>query len=63
MIKYLESYAKTFELPIEFNGNVRSLAHEDDRFVLEVNGRTITADQIVVATGPFQTPVHPDARR
>jgi putative flavoprotein involved in K+ transport len=59
VIEYLENYAETFELPIEFNGKVRRLAREDDRFVLEVDGRTITADQIVVATGPFQTPYIP----
>ena len=59
VIEYLERYAETFELPIEFNGNVRRLAREDDRFVLEVDGRTITADEVVVATGPFQTPSIP----
>ncbi len=59
VIEYLERYAKTFELPIEFNSNVRRLAREDGRFVLEVDGRTITVDQVVVATGPFQTPFIP----
>ena len=59
MIQYLERYAETFELPIEFNSNVRRLSREDERFVLEVDGRTITADQVVVATGPFQTPYVP----
>ena len=59
VIEYLERYAKTFELPIEFNSNVRRLSREDGRFVLEVDGRTITVDQVVVATGPFQTPFIP----
>jgi putative flavoprotein involved in K+ transport len=59
VIEYLERYAKTFELPIEFNSNVRRLSREDGRFVLEVDERTITVDQVVVATGPFQTPVIP----
>ena len=59
VIEYLERYAETFELPIEFNSNVRRLCREDGRFVLEVDGRTITADQVVVATGPFQTPYIP----
>ena len=59
VIEYLGRYAKTFELPIEFNSNVRRLAREDGRFVLEVDGRTITVDQVVVATGPFQTPFIP----
>ena len=59
VIEYLERYAETYELPSEFNSNVRRLSSEDGRFVLDVDGRTITADQVVVATGPFQTPYVP----
>lgn len=59
VISYLDSYAETFELPIELNSEVRKLSREADRFVLEIDGRTITADQVVVATGPFQTPFVP----
>ena len=59
VIAYLERYAETYELPIEFNSNVRRLSQEDGRFVLELDGQTITADQVVVATGPFQTPYVP----
>ena len=39
---------------------MRRLSREDGRFVLDVDGRTITADQVVVATGPFQTPYVPE---
>ncbi len=60
VIAYLERYADTFELPIEFNCKVLRLSREDGRFVLEVDGRTITADHVVVATGPFQTPYVPE---
>ena len=60
VIAYLERYAETFELPIELNSPVRRLTAEDGRFVLEVDGRTITADQVVVATGPFQKPFVPE---
>ena len=56
VIAYLERYAETFGVPIEFNSNVRRVRAEEGRFVLEVDGRTITVDQVVVATGPFQTP-------
>jgi putative flavoprotein involved in K+ transport len=59
VIAYLERYAETFDLPIELNSTVRKLSREDGRFVLELDGRTITADQVVVATGPFQTPYVP----
>jgi putative flavoprotein involved in K+ transport len=60
VIAYLERYAESFELPVELNSNVRRLSRQDGRFVLELDGRTITADQVVVATGPFQTPYVPE---
>jgi putative flavoprotein involved in K+ transport len=60
VISYLESYAETFELPIELNSEVKRLDLGDlGRFRLEVDGRTISADQVVVATGPFQAPFVP----
>ena len=60
VIAYLERYAEAFELPIALNRPVRRLTAEDGRFVLDVGGRTITADQVVVATGPFQKPYVPE---
>jgi putative flavoprotein involved in K+ transport len=60
VIAYLERYTETFELPVELGSEVRQLDGRDDRrFRLEVDGQTISADQIVVATGPFQTPYVP----
>jgi putative flavoprotein involved in K+ transport len=59
VIGYVERYAETFELPIELNSQVRRLSHEGERFLLDVDGRMVTADQVVVATGPFQTPYVP----
>ena len=61
VIAYLERYAETFDLPIELNHEVKRLERSDDgRFRLAVDERTITADQVVVATGPFQTPYVPE---
>jgi putative flavoprotein involved in K+ transport len=60
VIAYLERYAETFELPIELNSLVRRLTRENGQFVLEVDGRRITAEQVVVATGPFQKPFIPE---
>jgi putative flavoprotein involved in K+ transport len=61
VIAYLDQYAATGDLPIEFNSAVRSLSQENETFRLEVGGRQIVADQVVVATGPFQRPRVPPA--
>jgi putative flavoprotein involved in K+ transport len=60
VIAYLEGYAENVDLPVELNSEVKKLDRRSDgRFRLELDGRTMTADQIVVATGPFQTPYVP----
>jgi len=56
VIDYLESYAATFELPVQLNSAVQSVASGDDAFILNLGARTLQADQVVVATGPFQVP-------
>ena len=57
---YLELYAETFELPIELNTEVTILKDGDEgRFRLEVDGQTMVADQVVMASGPFQLPYVP----
>jgi putative flavoprotein involved in K+ transport len=60
VIAYLEQYAATFELPVEFGSAVRSLDADDGRFVVALDDRQIEADQVVVATGPFQAPRVPE---
>jgi len=57
---YLERYAGTFELPTELNTEVTILqGGGEGRFRLEANGQTMFADQVVVASGPFQLPYVP----
>jgi putative flavoprotein involved in K+ transport len=56
VIAYLEQYAARFELPVELDSPVRSLTAEDGRFVVGLESRRLEADQVVVATGPFQVP-------
>ena len=54
---YLEQYAAFFDLPIELNSRVRALRKQNGGFLVESSpGRLIEADQVVVATGPFQVP-------
>jgi putative flavoprotein involved in K+ transport len=60
VIVYLERYAEAFDLPIELDSEVKKLELGDDgRFRVHLDDRTITPDQVVVATGPFQTPFVP----
>jgi len=56
VIAYLEQYAAAFELPVELDNAVRSLDADGGRFVVALEDRQIEADQVVVATGPFQLP-------
>jgi putative flavoprotein involved in K+ transport len=60
VIDYLERYAEAFDLTVELNREVRELRAEEGRFTLDVDGRTRSSDQVVVATGPFQTPYIPN---
>jgi putative flavoprotein involved in K+ transport len=57
VIEYLERYVETFDLPTALDNGVQSLSFTDDGFVLELeDGSSIEADQVIVATGPFQVP-------
>ncbi len=53
---YLSDYARQFELPVELSSRVESLRRIEGAYVLEVGERRYEADQVVVATGPFQVP-------
>jgi putative flavoprotein involved in K+ transport len=60
VIAYLTDYAQRFELPIEFNSRVQAVRGRDGGgFLVELADRTYEADQVVVATGPFQVPFTP----
>jgi putative flavoprotein involved in K+ transport len=56
---YLRDYATTFDLPVELNARVTGLQRTDSGFRLSTAERTYTARQVIVATGPFQTPFVP----
>jgi putative flavoprotein involved in K+ transport len=61
VIAYLGRYAESFQLPIELDSEVESLARaEDGSFVLDLAEGSRTAEQVVVATGPFQAPFTPE---
>jgi putative flavoprotein involved in K+ transport len=56
VVAYLKEYVRRFDLPLELGSPVRSVRQVDGGFELDVEGRTVTARQVVVATGPFQAP-------
>jgi putative flavoprotein involved in K+ transport len=60
VIAYLTDYARRFELPVEFDSRVQAVrARDNGGFLVELADRTYEADQVVVATGPFQVPFTP----
>jgi putative flavoprotein involved in K+ transport len=60
VVAYLTDYARRFELPIEFNSRVQAVRARDvGGFHIELADRSYGADQVVVATGPFQVPFTP----
>jgi putative flavoprotein involved in K+ transport len=59
VVEYLSDYARQFELPVELDSPVQSVRRDGERYVVELADRTYEADQVVVATGPFQTPFVP----
>jgi putative flavoprotein involved in K+ transport len=56
VVEYLTDYARDFELPVELNARVRAVQAGEHGYLVETDDRTYTADQVVIATGPFQTP-------
>ena len=56
---YLADYARHFDLPVEVNSRVSAVRRLDDGYVVELDDRTYSAEQVVVATGPFQVPFVP----
>lgn len=59
VVAYLTEYASQFALPVVFGSRVRAIRRADGRYLVEVDGRSYRADQVVVATGPFQMPFVP----
>jgi putative flavoprotein involved in K+ transport len=56
---YLAQYARHFDLPVELDSRVSAVRREREHYVVELEDRAYETDQVVVATGPFQTPFVP----
>ena len=57
--EYLSDYARRFDLPVELDSPVRAVRRVDDGYAVELDERRCHAHQVVIATGPFQTPFVP----
>jgi putative flavoprotein involved in K+ transport len=60
---YLESYAREFDLPVRTGVRVERLRKAGDRFEVVCGESTLSADNVVVATGPCHTPRIPPFAR
>jgi len=59
VVEYLTNYAHQFDLPVELNSRVEAVRQDGDGYVIELADRMLEADQVVIATGPFQVPFVP----
>jgi putative flavoprotein involved in K+ transport len=60
---YLQSYVSEFDLPVKLNAKVTSLTEREGKYLVRTADEGFTADQVVVATGPFQVPFVPSIIR
>ena len=56
---FLESYANAQDLPVYLNRRVTRLAHDGDRYTIEVDGMTLYSETVVVAMADYQVPKIP----
>jgi putative flavoprotein involved in K+ transport len=68
VVAYLSDYTRHFALPVELDSHVRSVRADERGYLVELDDRTYEADQVILATGPYQVPrvpaitsgLHPD---
>lgn len=56
---YLETYAEKFALPIRMGVKVKRVSRQGERYIVDAGAQRFEADNVVIATGPFQTPRTP----
>lgn len=54
VVRYLEAYVRAFDLPLALDEPVRRVRPVNGRFSVTTDYRRYVADNVVVATGPFQ---------
>jgi putative flavoprotein involved in K+ transport len=59
VVAYLSDYIDRFDLPVEYYRRVSTIRRAGPGYLIEADGATYEADQVVIATGPFQVPFVP----
>jgi putative flavoprotein involved in K+ transport len=59
IVDYLTGYARHFDLPVELGSRVRAISRSERGYLVELEDRSYSAPQVVIATGPFQVPFVP----
>jgi putative flavoprotein involved in K+ transport len=60
IVRYLEDYTKSFDCPLVTGVTATRLRQDTERgFRIETTHGELTADQVVLATGPYQVPLKP----
>lgn len=60
VVVYLRRYAEYFNLPVLTGHKVVSLSKTGDTFLIKTIDHIFTSQNVIVCTGPFQTPFIPD---
>lgn len=60
---YLEGYAQQFDLPIRHNTKVEELKRESDGYGIIAGASSFHAKNVIIATGPYQSPHIPSFAR
>jgi putative flavoprotein involved in K+ transport len=63
VVAYLTEYASAFELPVELGRAVQAVRPANEGYIVELEDDAYVADQVVLATGPFQVPRVPPITR
>jgi putative flavoprotein involved in K+ transport len=58
---FLRDYATRFDLPVQLSKRVTELSRTGDEFEVRTDDEVFRAQQVLVATGPFQSPFTPEA--
>ena len=60
IVRYIEGFVASFPVPLHTGVSVRRLSRDGDGFLIQTDRGSMTADQVVVATGGYHDPVRPD---